>query len=77
MDYSGLKPGIIEKIKAEPKLFADVAFTLMITPISLIRVLGQNHKKLMHPNVLAVIRKGLGVQDNTQLLEMQAEHELK
>lgn len=70
MEYSGLKSEIIEKIKAKPKLFADVAFTLMITPISLIRLLGQNHKKLMHPNVLAVLRKGLGVQDNTQLLKI-------
>lgn len=75
MEYTGLKEEVIERINKDPKLFADVAFTLMITPVSLIRVLSQNNKKLMHPNVLTVIRKGLGLQDNTQLLEMQVPQE--
>lgn len=66
-----LKEEILHSIKTDPILFGKVAFTVNVIPGSLTRLLLQKHKKLVHPNVLAVISKHLGIKDSNLLCTVQ------
>lgn len=69
-----LKQDIVEIIQRDAKLFGKVAYILNVAPVTLPRILSTNHKKLTHPPVLQVIKRHLGITDDSDLLtEMPSE----
>ena len=67
-----LKKEYIERIQNDAILFGKVADMLDVKPVTLPRILLANHRKLTRPRVLAVIRKHVGVaQDSDLLTELQ------
>lgn len=64
-----LKQEIVEKIGDDPLLFGKVADALYIKPISLPYLLNRNHAKLTRKPVLQVLKKHLGKEQDSELLE--------
>ena len=73
MANQALKSKYISEIRSNTKLFSDVAILLDITPASLLRLLNNNHSKLIRYDVLQIVKKYTGVKKDTELLEEVAE----
>lgn len=69
MANQALKSKYISEIRSNTKLFSDVAILLDITPASLLRLLNNNHSKLIRYDVLQIVKKYTGVKKDTELLE--------
>ncbi len=65
---NALRQEIVEKIFSDPILYGKVADALFIKPISLPYLLKNNHIKLTRKPVLIVIKKHLGVAQDSELL---------
>lgn len=68
MGYKILKTEVVEAIQNDALLFGKVAYALNVKPVTLPRILSANHKKLIHPPVLQVIKNHLGILDDSELL---------
>ena len=68
MENIVLNQWVVDKIKTEPILFGQVAQALDLKPLSLFKVLSENHPKLTQAGVMKVLREYLRVQDS-ELLE--------
>jgi len=68
-----LKQEIIDRIREEPKLYCEISEELGIKPLSLPKLLRENHVKLTQIGVLKVIqRNSKGIQNTNSFLEKQA-----
>ncbi len=67
-----LKQDIINAIREDGILFGQVANSIGISPLSLPRLLIQNHWKLTLPNTLQVISERLDIKDTSSLLEQKS-----
>lgn len=64
-----LRQEIVEKIKDDPLLYGKVAKALYIKPVSLPYLLDRNNIKLTRKPVLQILKKHLGVEQDSDLLE--------
>lgn len=64
-----LQEGILEKIKSNPQLFAEIAVALGVSIYTLPKILKEKDQRLTQANVLRILREHLGEMEDKELLE--------
>lgn len=70
-----LKKDILNKLTSNGPLFGAIATSLNIAPVSLPRLIYKNDKKLTQAGVLKLIKDHLGVENESDLLDVVPDSE--
>lgn len=65
-----LKQEIVDKIKSDQILYGQVAYLIGVTILSMRIVLNENSAKLTQASVLRHLKEYLGIEDESELLEV-------
>jgi hypothetical protein len=73
MDRFLLKQDIVDKIKSDQVLYGQIAYLIGVTILSMRAVLNENSPKLTQASSLAHLKKYLGYENESDLLEVVTE----